>query len=177
MKKCKESKLLSKAIEISAKSHSGQLDKCNKPYILHPIRVMNHCREINEKIVAILHEVIEFTDVTLEYLSSYFNNNIIEAIDCLTRRENESREEYLNRVKMNNISLVVKLKDIEDNTTCSRMVGLDDETVSRILIKYKKDMEIIFGKKTDLSNNDGSSIENIYGSITTQLRNDMRKRK
>ena len=83
---------LEKAIEISASAHSGQIDKGDQPYVLHPIRVMLSVASPNERIVAILHDVVEDTEWTLEALAEEgFDGEIIKAIEALTKRPGESR--------------------------------------------------------------------------------------
>ena len=77
--------LLNKAIEIAAKAHAGQVDKGGRPYILHPLRVMLHCEGETGKICAVLHDVIEDTEITPAFLRNEgFGMEILEALDCLT---------------------------------------------------------------------------------------------
>lgn len=79
--------MLSKAITIAARAHDGQVDKSGNPYILHPLRVMMNCESETEKICAILHDVIEDTNITFEDLKRQeFSDEIITVLDCLTKR-------------------------------------------------------------------------------------------
>ena len=86
--------MLNKAIEIAARAHNGQIDKSGNPYILHPLRVLlNFCETENEatKICAILHDVVEDAGITLADLKAEgFSDEIITALDCLTKRKGES---------------------------------------------------------------------------------------
>src|SRR2546430_1849081 len=80
--------LLDKAIQIATQAHQGQKDRCGQPYIMHPIRVMNRVNGVEEKMVAILHDVVEDTDWTFEQLRKEgFPEQILQALDCVTKRE------------------------------------------------------------------------------------------
>jgi (p)ppGpp synthase/HD superfamily hydrolase len=130
---------IEEAIRIAATAHDGQHDKGGKPYILHPIRVMLQLSDEDDQIVAVLHDVVEDTDVTLDYLKQLgLKPDIIDAIDCMTHRDNESYKEYLKRVKSNPISKRVKLADITDNMSPNRMYMLDKPTRMRLEKKYRK---------------------------------------
>ncbi|SDO48716.1 hypothetical protein SAMN04487897_11543 [Paenibacillus sp. yr247] len=129
---------LTKAILIAAKAHEGQTDKGGNPYILHPIRIASKAKTTEESIVAVLHDVLEDSDVTLFDLKNEgFSLNIIEALDCLTRRADETYEGFIKRIKLNPIATNVKLLDLEDNCDISRMTSLTDKDYVRI-DKYKK---------------------------------------
>lgn len=83
--------MLTEAIAIAAKAHRGQVDKGGNPYILHPLRVMMRCESEITRICAVLHDVIEDTTVTFDYLREQgFSDEIIAALDCLTKRKGES---------------------------------------------------------------------------------------
>lgn len=93
------------AISIALNAHKGQLDKGGHPYILHPIAVMNRVETIEEKIVAVLHDVIEDSEVTLNHLRDYgFSEEIIDAVSKLTKEE-DSYEEFIRKTLKNPISL------------------------------------------------------------------------
>src|SRR6476659_4093596 len=110
------SELLEKAISIAVEAHRGQKDKNGKPYILHPISVMGKVDTETEKIVAVLHDVVEDTDWTFDQLKKEgFPQEIIEALDGVTKREGESYEDFVNRSARNPSSRRIKLADIEDN--------------------------------------------------------------
>ena len=83
---------LEKAIEIAARAHTGQVDKAGAPYILHPLRLMMAVRRPNERMAAVLHDVVEDTDVTLDDLrAAQFQEEVLDAVDALTKRKGESR--------------------------------------------------------------------------------------
>ena len=120
------------ALEIALKAHRNQKDKGGTPYILHPLAVMNRVETINEKIVAVLHDVVEDTEILLEDLRSYgFQEEIINAVDGLTRRVDEPYDEFIDRVKNNSISRIVKLADIQENMDLSRLRDITDEDYKR----------------------------------------------
>ena len=130
--------LLEKALVIAAKAHEGQTDKSGVPYILHPIRVSNRCRTDEERIVAILHDTIEDTDVTPDYLlSEGFPKSIVEAVLSVTRNKNESYDDFILRSKLNPIGRQVKIHDLEDNMDITRLHSLSEKDLER-LNKYLK---------------------------------------
>ena len=112
---------LEKAIEISTKAHKGQKDKAGKDYINHPMTVAAMVNEDNEKIVAYLHDVVEDTNVTLADLKEVgFDNDVIEAIDAITKRDGENYDDYIYRVSNNKIAKQVKMADMTHNSDISR---------------------------------------------------------
>jgi GTP diphosphokinase / guanosine-3',5'-bis(diphosphate) 3'-diphosphatase len=113
---------LERAIQIAAKAHSGQIDKAGEPYILHPLRMMLAVQGESERIVAVLHDVVEDTDVTIEKLiAEGFSTEVIEAIANLTKLPGESRLSAAYRAAANPIARVVKLADNADNMDLSRI--------------------------------------------------------
>ncbi|MDR6879790.1 GTP pyrophosphokinase [Bacillus sp. 3255] len=129
---------LTKAILLAAKAHDGQTDKGGNPYILHPIRLASKAVTTEESIVAVLHDVVEDSDMTLFDLKNEgFSLNVIEALDYLTRRADETYESFILRIKRNPLATKVKLLDLEDNCDTSRMPEMTDRDKARI-DKYKK---------------------------------------
>lgn len=116
--------MINKALKIATKAHEGQTDKGGQPYIFHPIRVALNCKTEEEKIVALLHDVVEDTSITLEDLRMEgFDNEILEAIKCLTKIDGESYPDFIKRVVQNRIATHVKIEDIRDNMDVSRLDG------------------------------------------------------
>lgn len=131
--------LLNEAIEVACRAHSLTVDKQGQPYILHPLRVMMQFEDEVERIVAVLHDVVEDSGWKLEDLSYIFPEPIIEALDALTHRDNESYEDYLLRVKANPLALRVKLADIKDNTSrLKALFEVDPKAAVRLDTKYTK---------------------------------------
>jgi GTP diphosphokinase / guanosine-3',5'-bis(diphosphate) 3'-diphosphatase len=113
---------LERAISLAAERHAGQVDKANVPYILHPLRVMLNVPEIEHKIVAVLHDILEDTATTIDELYRLgFQTHLIDAIIALTKQEGESRIQAAQRTVQNPIARVVKLADITDNMDLSRI--------------------------------------------------------
>jgi (p)ppGpp synthase/HD superfamily hydrolase len=107
---------LEKAIEIAAKAHAGQKRFNGEPYILHSLRVMVNVKTIEEKVVAVLHDVVEDTNITISNLiDDGFSTSVIEAVSILTHNKNESYEEYINGIKWNDVARNVKIADMKDN--------------------------------------------------------------
>jgi (p)ppGpp synthase/HD superfamily hydrolase len=124
---------LEKAIGIAVTAHQGQLDRAGQPYILHPLRVMARCQTVDEKIVAILHDVVEDTNVTFDDLrKAGFSEEIIRALDCVTKREGEPYEEFVRRSASNRLALRVKLADLEDNMDLKRNEQVTAEDLPRL---------------------------------------------
>jgi hypothetical protein len=129
---------LQRAIEIAIEAHKGQTDKAGKPYILHIFQVMARGKSEDEKITALLHDVVEDTAWTLAKLEAEgFSGKIIQALDCLTKREGENYEAFIERVKENPLAVKVKINDLEDNMDIRRLRELSDNDVNR-LNKYIK---------------------------------------
>ena len=110
------SQYLHKAITIACEAHQGQSSINGEPYILHPLRLLIKAKSNEERIIAILHDVIEKTNVSLADLKNKgFAPNIISSIDSLSRRGGESYVDYIGRLIQNRISVKIKLLDLADN--------------------------------------------------------------
>ncbi|UVO59192.1 GTP pyrophosphokinase [Bacteroides fragilis] len=132
------STLLEKALQIATDAYLYQVDKAGVPYIFHPIRVSNRCSTDDERIVALLHDTIEDTEVTAEYLlMEGFPRNIVDAILSVTRNEDENYEDFIKRSRLNPIGRQVKLHDLEDNMDITRLNELTEKDLYR-LNKYIK---------------------------------------
>ena len=128
--------LLEKAISIAVEAHRGQQDKTGAPYILHPLSVMGRVEGETEKIVAVLHDVVEDTAWTLVKLKGEgFPDEILTALDCVTKREGESYEDFVKRAASNPVARRVKLADLEDNMDIRRMKTVEQKDFER-LAKY-----------------------------------------
>lgn len=129
---------LGRAIAIAAEAHQKQLDKAGAPYILHPIRVMLRQKGETDMMAAILHDVVEDTDWTLDQLRAEgFAAEIIEAVDCLSRREGETYEAFTERVKTSPIARRVKVADLEDNMDVKRLPDVTERSVERLRLYHR----------------------------------------
>ena len=126
--------MLDKAILIAAQAHMGQKDKNGAPYILHPLRMMLRFRTGTEMIAAVLHDVVEDSpDWDFERLRAEgFSEEIIEAVDHLTRREEETYAEFVDRAQQHPLAHRVKLADLEDNMDLTRLNSLTTEDQARL---------------------------------------------
>ena len=131
--------LLSKAINLAMQAHAGQTDKAGMPYIGHVMRVMQAGRTIDEKIVGVLHDIVEDTSWTFEALQAEgFPAHIVDALRCVTKiSEEEPYEEFILRVKSNPLAVAVKINDLTDNMDIRRLADITDKDAIR-LRKYLK---------------------------------------
>src|SRR5690606_1081633 len=103
---------LENAIALAVKAHTGVTDRSHQPYILHPLRVMLGVEAAEDRIVAILHDVIEDTDYTLDDMREMgFSEAIVAALDAVTRRDEETYEEFIERIALDPLAVRVKLSD------------------------------------------------------------------
>jgi (p)ppGpp synthase/HD superfamily hydrolase len=137
---------LERAIEIAAKAHAGQLDKGGQPYILHPLRVMFRVNGELERIVAVLHDVVEDTSVTLDQLANEgFSDAVLSAIQALTKQLGESRLEAASRAVINPVARVVKLADNAENMDLSRIPDPTEKDFIR-LQEYQEVRALLLAK-------------------------------
>jgi (p)ppGpp synthase/HD superfamily hydrolase len=129
--------LFEKAIKIALKAHKGKTDKGGNPYILHPLRIMTSMDTLEEKITAILHDVIEDSDISVEYLTKHkFPESITNAITLLSKTKNQNYDDYIKEIKKNKLATKVKIADLEDNMNLSRLKSITEKDKQRLL-KYK----------------------------------------
>ena len=140
---------LERAIEIATEAHRGQLDKAGNEYIGHPLRVMAMGQSVEEKIVGVLHDVVEDSVWTFEQLAAEgFSAEIVEALRCVTKlSENEPYDKFISRIKGNPLAVAVKLNDLTDNMDIRRLPYLSDKDVKR-LKKYLKAYKQLTGTPT-----------------------------
>lgn len=139
---------LAKAISIAAIAHGEQKRKTsNIPYLFHPLRVMLAASRFGQvyAIVAILHDTIEDTDLSIADLAKEgFSEEVLNAVRVLTKTKGLGYIEYLNAVKANHIALIVKLLDIEDNMSDLETLGtFEPEQEHRLRLKYENALAIL----------------------------------
>lgn len=136
--------LLEQAIALAVEKHRGQSDKSGAPYILHPLRMMTRMKTTEAMIVAVLHDVVEDTDTSLADLRQMgFPESVVAAVDALSRRADESYEEFTARAGANPLARPVKIADLEDNMNLLRLgvEGLSEKDVARLnryLVAWKR---------------------------------------
>lgn len=128
-----EGQALDEALYLMRNAHCEQTDKAGKPYLLHPLRVAHNCQTIEQKTVALLHDVIEDGEYTVEELREYrFPERIVEAVEALTRNEGESYEDFIERCAANPLARYVKIRDLRDNLDVTRLETIDAAATERI---------------------------------------------
>lgn len=129
---------LERAIEIAARTHAGQTDKGGAPYILHPLRVMLRVAPGAQQIVAVLHDVVEDSDVTFEDLEREgFAAEVISGLRAVTKVEGESYEDFVARAARDPVGKAVKLADLMENSDLSRIAQPSQKDLERVA-KYRR---------------------------------------
>jgi len=126
-------KLIEKSLHIALRAYAGKTDKAGREYIHHPLRVMAKMKTDLEMSVALLHDVIEDSDITAEQLlAEGIPAEVVEAVVCLSKNENESYQDFVARAKKNKLAAKIKIADIEDNIDALRLTSLDEYDLARI---------------------------------------------
>ncbi len=138
-----QASLLEKAIALAGDAHAGQTDKAGRPYILHPLRVMMAMADDTDMVVAVLHDVIEDTDITTNDLREQgFPEEVVVAVDCLSRRDGEDYYDFVRRAITDPIACRVKRADLMDNMNTTRLPAVTDKDKHRMQ-RYQKALTIL----------------------------------
>ena len=126
--------ILDRAKTIVTSAHEGQVDKAGKPYIEHPMRVMNMGKTVEEKIAGVLHDVVEDSDWTFEMLEKEgIPKDVMDALRCVTKlSEDEDYDHFIERVKTNPLAVKVKLNDLKDNMDITRLGEVTEKDLTRL---------------------------------------------
>jgi hypothetical protein len=126
--------ILDRAKAIATSAHEGQVDKAGKPYIEHPMRVMNMGKTVEEKIAGVLHDVVEDSDWTFEMLEKEgIPKDVMDALRCVTKlSEDEDYDHFIERVKTNPLAVKVKLNDLKDNMDITRLGEVTEKDLGRL---------------------------------------------
>ena len=126
--------ILDRAKEIARAAHEGQVDKAGKPYIEHPMRVMNMGKSMEEKIAGVLHDVVEDSEWTFEMLEKEgIPKDVMDALRCVTKlSEDEDYDHFIARVKTNPLAVKVKLNDLKDNMDITRLEEVTEKDLARL---------------------------------------------
>lgn len=136
-------KLTKEAMKIAYNAHHGQMDKNGIPYIFHPIHLAEQMNDEETICTALLHDVIEDTDVTFEELElKGFSKSILDALKLLTRDDAEPYMDYITKIKDNQIAKCVKLADLKHNSDLSRLDTVDEKAKKRCE-KYKTAIKLL----------------------------------
>ena len=137
------SDLTKKALKISFNAHKNQVDKSGMPYVFHPFHLAEQMDDEYSVCVALLHDVVEDTDITIEELIiEGFPKEVINAIELMTHRDSVPYLDYVKIIKNNPIARKVKLADLMHNSDLSRLDKIDDKVLERVA-KYKKAIGIL----------------------------------
>lgn len=124
---------LEETLELALKAHRGQRDKSGAPYILHPLRLMLKMHTDEERIVALLHDVVEDSPYTLDNLREMgYPDVVLNAVDCLTKHNGEAYMVAMQRIKPNALARRVKLADLEDNMDIRRLPNITEKDLDRL---------------------------------------------
>ncbi len=134
-----------KAMNLAYNAHHGQFDKGGVPYIFHPIHLAEGMDDEISTCVALLHDTVEDTDVTLEELAKLFPREIVEAVDLLTHREGVEYFDYVRSIKANPVAVKVKLADLAHNGDPKRICNQGNQEKRRI--KYAAARAILTGEQ------------------------------
>lgn len=134
---------LERAVALAAEAHAGQQDKVGEAYILHPLRVMLAVRTTEERIVGVLHDVVEDTPWTLDGLRAEgFSPAVVEAVDALTRREGEDYFDFVLRAGAHPLARPVKVADLRDNLDLTRIAAPTQRDYDRCE-RYRQALELL----------------------------------
>ena len=136
-------KLTKKALRICFDSHVNQIDKSGLPYVFHPFHLAEKMDDEDSVCVALLHDVVEDTDMTFADLEREgFNQNIIDALKLLTHDLEVPYMDYVSKIKQNPLARKVKLADLKHNSDLTRLDIVDERIMERV-VKYKKAIELL----------------------------------
>ena len=131
------------ALKLCFEAHKDQIDKSGMPYVFHPFHLAEQMADENTTIVALLHDVIEDTEYTLDDLRKFgFAENVLSAISLMTHADDVPYMEYVVKIKTNPIAKAVKLADLKHNSDMSRLDRITQTDEERAK-KYKQAIELL----------------------------------
>ncbi len=132
-----------KALKLCFEAHKEQVDKSGMPYVFHPFHLAEQMQTEETTVVALLHDLIEDTDYTIEDLTSMgFGKNITDAIALMTHADNVAYMDYVRKIKNNPIAKAVKLADLKHNSDLTRLDVVDEKALNR-REKYLKAIKLL----------------------------------
>ena len=134
--------LTKKALKLCFEAHKEQTDKNGMPYVFHPFHLAEQMDDEYTTCIALLHDVVEDTDTTLEQLSLLFPKEIINAVALMTHDDAAPYLDYVKAIKKDPLALKVKLADLKHNSDITRLDTIDEKALNR-LEKYKKALIIL----------------------------------
>ena len=135
--------LTKKALKLCFEAHKEQIDKSGMPYVFHPFHLAEQMTDEATTIVALLHDVVEDTELTFDDLEKQgFGEEIISALKLLTHNDDTPYMDYVAKIKNNKIATAVKLADLKHNSDLSRLDTVDEKALKR-KEKYEKAIEFL----------------------------------
>ena len=132
-----------KAMRLCFQAHKNQLDKSGIPYVFHPIHLAEQMQDEETTLVALLHDVVEDSDYSLEDLRAMgFGETVLEAIALMTHDEKVPYMDYVAKIKPNPIARAVKIADLKHNSDLSRLDAVDDKAMARVE-KYARALRLL----------------------------------
>ena len=138
----KNTPLTKKAIKVAYEAHKDQYDKAGVPYINHPLHLAESMDDEYTTIAALLHDVVEDTDITLDDLAKEFPKEVIDALKLLTHQKSIPYMDYVAKIKTNDIAKAVKIADLKHNSDLTRLDCITDKDIERIK-KYQEALELL----------------------------------
>lgn len=138
-----ETPMTRKALDLATVMHKDQVDKAGMPYILHPIHVAEQMDDEKSTTVALLHDIVEDTDMTFEDLSKEgFPADVIDALTYLTHPVGQDYYEYIKNIAKNPIATKVKIADLTHNSDLSRLDKVTSDDIARVE-RYSKCLDFL----------------------------------
>ena len=135
--------LTKKALKLCFESHKEQVDKSGMPYVFHPFHLAEQMTDEMTTVVALLHDVVEDSDITFEDLETQgFSDGILNALKLLTHDKSIPYMDYIAEIKKNEIATAVKLADLKHNSDLLRLDVIDEKTLNRKK-KYEKAIKFL----------------------------------
>lgn len=132
-----------KAMKLCFEAHKEQVDKSGLPYVFHPFHLAEQMQTEETTVVALLHDLVEDTDYTIEDLTGMeFSKNITDAIALMTHTADVAYMDYVRKIKNNPIAKAVKLADLKHNSDLTRLDVVDEKALNR-REKYLKAIELL----------------------------------
>lgn len=132
-----------KALKLSFEAHKEQKDKGGLPYVYHPFHLAEQMKSEEAVVVALLHDVVEDTDRSLDDIRAQgFPERVIDALALLTHDKATPYFDYVARVKTNPIARAVKLADLEHNADLSRLDKVEEKDKARAE-KYRQAVALL----------------------------------
>ena len=126
-------KMTKKAMRLSFEAHKNQVDKSGMPYVYHPFHLAEQMETEETVIVALLHDVVEDTDYTLDDIRAMgFPDSVVKALALMTHDKSVPYMDYVAKIKSNPIAKAVKLADLKHNSDLSRLDIIDEKALKRV---------------------------------------------